>query len=141
MALPIRQGERDIMTDHADTQRIHGYCGLCRASCGTVATVEDCGFIRLHPHPPPPTGQENCQKGRAAPELVYRLERLTHPLRRTRPKGEADPGWERISWETALDLTAAAMRRIKDEHGPQAVAFSLSSPSTTAIMASAEFVR
>src|SRR5262249_33822339 len=96
MALPIRQGERDIMTDHVDTQRIHGYCGLCRASCGTVATVEDGRFIRLDPDPAHPTGQAICAKGRAAPELVYHPERLTHPLRRTRPKGEADPGWERI---------------------------------------------
>jgi anaerobic selenocysteine-containing dehydrogenase len=129
------------MTDHADTQRIHGYCGLCRASCGTVATVEDGRFIRLDPDPSHPTGQAICAKGRAAPELVYHLERLTHPLRRTRPKGEADPGWERISWDTALDLTAAAMRRISDQYGPEAVAFSLSSPSTTAIGDASGFIQ
>jgi len=129
------------MPSPAHIQRIHGYCGLCIARCGTVATVEDGRFTRLDPDPSHPTGHAICAKGRAAPELVYHPERLTHPLRRTRPKGVADPGWERISWETALDLTAAAMRRIKDEHGPEAVAFSLSSPSTTAIMDSAEFVR
>jgi anaerobic selenocysteine-containing dehydrogenase len=133
MAVPIRQGERDIMADHVDIQRIHGYCGLCRASCGTVATVDNGRFIRLDPDPAHPTGQALCAKGRAAPELVYHPERLTHPLRRTRPKGEADPGWERISWDAALELTAAAMRRIADQYGPEAVAFSLSSPSTTAI--------
>jgi len=129
------------MPTPANIERIHGYCSLCIARCGTVATVEDGRFTRLDPDPSHPTGHAICAKGRAAPELVYHPERLTHPLRRTRPKGVADPGWERISWETALDLTAAAMRRIKDEHGPEAVAFSLSSPSTTAIMDSAEFVR
>ena len=141
MALPIRRGERDIMADHAGIQRIHGYCGLCIARCGTVATVEDGRFTRLDPDPSHPTGQAICAKGRAAPELVYHPERLTHPLRRTRPKGDADPGWERISWDAALDLTAAAMRRIADQHGPEAVAFSLSSPSTTAIADSAGFIR
>jgi anaerobic selenocysteine-containing dehydrogenase len=141
MALPIRKEERDIMAEHGDTQRIHGYCSLCRASCGTVATVEDGRFIRLDPDPSHPTGQAICAKGRAAPELVYHPERLTHPLRRTRPKGEADPGWERISWDTALDLTAAAMRRIADQYGPEAVAFSLSSASTTAIGDASGFIQ
>ena len=129
------------MTDHANIQRIHGYCGLCIARCGTVATVENGRFTRLDPDPSHPTGQALCAKGRAAPELVYHPERLTHPLRRTRPKGDADPGWERISWDAALDLTAATMRRIADRHGPEAVAFSIASPSTTTIADSAGFIR
>ena len=129
------------MTDHVATQRIHGYCGLCIARCGAVATVEDGRFTQLDPDPSHPTGQAICAKGRAAPELVYHPERLTHPLRRTRPKGDADPGWERISWNEALDLTAAAMRRIADQQGPEAVAFSLSSPSTTAIADSVPFIQ
>ena len=87
---------------------------LCIARCGTVAVVEDGRFTRLEPDPAHPTGQALCAKGRAAPELVYHPERLTHPLRRTRPKGDPDPGWERISWDEALDLTAAAMRRIAE---------------------------
>ena len=62
-------------------------------------------------------------------------------MRRRRPKGDADPGWEEITWDAALDATAAAMRRIAAEHGPQAVAFSQSSPSTTAIGDSSAFIR
>lgn len=141
MAFPRRGREDDRMADHTDTQRIHGYCGLCIARCGTVATVEDGRFTRLDPDPAHPTGQALCAKGRAAPELVYHPERLTHPLRRTRPKGDPDPGWERISWATALDLTAAAMRRVADQYGPEAVAFTLSSPSTTAIGDSSGFIQ
>ncbi|NOT57544.1 MAG: molybdopterin-dependent oxidoreductase [Deltaproteobacteria bacterium] len=129
------------MADHTGTQHIHGYCGLCIARCGTVATVQEGRFVRLDPDPAHPTGQAICAKGRAAPELVYHPERLTHPLRRTRPKGDADPGWERISWDTAFDLTAAAMRRIADQHGPEAVAFSIASPSTTTIADSVGFIR
>src|SRR5271157_4572406 len=119
------------MTHRADSKQIPGYCGLCIARCGTLATVEDGRFTRLDPDPSHPTGQALCAKGRAAPELVYHKERLTHPLRRTRPKGDPDPRWERISWDEALDLTAAAMRRIADRDGPEAVAFSTSSPSTS----------
>ena len=129
------------MADQPSRQHIQGYCGLCIARCGTVAVVEDGRFTRLEPDPTHPTGQALCAKGRAAPELVYRPERLTHPLRRTRPKGDADPGWERISWDEALDLTAAAMRRIARRHGPEAVSFSQSSPSTTAIGDAVPFIR
>ena len=130
-----------MASDVADTQRIQGFCGLCTARCGTIATVENGRFTRLDPDPAHPTGQALCAKGRAAPELVYHPDRLTRPLRRTRPKGDPDPGWEEISWDEALDITATAMRRIADQHGPQAVAFSQSSPSTTAMADSAVFVR
>jgi anaerobic selenocysteine-containing dehydrogenase len=131
------------MTDpHASRiERIKGYCGLCIARCGTVATVENGRFTRLDPDPSHPTGAAICAKGRAAPELVYHKDRLKRPLRRTRPKGDSDPGWEEISWDTALDQIADAMRRTAAQYGPEAVAFSQSSASTTAIADSSPFVR
>ena len=48
---------------------------------------------------------------------------------------------EEISWDAALTKTASTMRRIAKQHGPEAVAFSQSSPSTTAIADSAVFIR
>jgi anaerobic selenocysteine-containing dehydrogenase len=123
------------------TKQVPGYCGLCVARCGYVAVVEDGRFVALQPDPTHPTGQALCAKGRAAPELVYHPDRLTHPLRRTRPKGDRDPGWQRISWDEALELTAAAMRRIAQRHGPEAFAFSMASPSTTAIADSLGWIR
>src|SRR5246127_5413129 len=129
------------MTDFSSPRRVHAFCPLCIARCGAVAVVENGRFTRLEPDPGHPTGQALCAKGRAAPELVYHPERLTHPLRRTRPKGDPDPGWERIGWDDALNLTAAAMRRTAERFGPEAVAFTLSSPSTTAIADSAGFIQ
>jgi anaerobic selenocysteine-containing dehydrogenase len=115
-----------------DRQRIKSFCALCVARCGAVATVEDGRFVALEPDPSHPTGQALCAKGRAAPELVYSPDRLLHPLKRRRPKGDPDPGWQRIGWDEALELTAAAMRRVAKRHGPEAFAFSVSSGSTTA---------
>src|SRR5215472_8625314 len=129
------------MAGSSRTERIQTFCALCVARCGAVGVVEDGRFTRLEPDPTHPTGQALCAKGRAAPELVYSKERLTHPLRRTRPKGDPDPGWQRIGWDEALDLTSAAMREAKAAHGPQSVAFTLSSPSTTAIGDSTGFVQ
>src|SRR6516162_798918 len=129
------------MTDYSSSQRVHTYCALCVARCGAVAVVENGRFTRLEPDPGHPTGQALCAKGRAAPELVYHPERLTRPLRRTRPKGDPDPGWEPIGWDAALGETAAAMRRVAERHGPEAVAFTLSSPSTAAIADSSGFIQ
>ena len=124
-----------------ETKTIRGFCGLCIARCGSVATVANGRFVRLDPDPTHPTGAALCAKGRAAPELVYSPDRLTRPLRRRHPKGHADPGWEEISWDAALNETAAAMRRIAREFGAQAVAFSQCSASTTAIGDASNFIR
>src|SRR5215813_8758852 len=131
----------DSMAVQNSTERIHSYCGLCIARCGYVAAVENGRFVALEPDPTHPTGQALCAKGRAAPELVYHPDRLTHPLKRTRPKGDPDPGWKPIGWDEALDLTAAAMRRIAERYGPEAFAFSTASPSTTAIADSSGWIR
>jgi anaerobic selenocysteine-containing dehydrogenase len=121
-----------MVADKPSGQRIPGYCALCVSRCGSIAVVENGRFVALEPYPSHPTGKALCAKGRAAPELVYHSERLLYPLKRTRPKGHPDPGWQRMSWDEALDLTAARLRTIAQEHGPESVVFSVVSPSTSA---------
>jgi anaerobic selenocysteine-containing dehydrogenase len=120
------------LKNQQSSERIPGYCALCVSRCGSIAVVENGRFVALEPDPSHPTGKALCAKGRAAPELVYHPDRLLYPLKRTRPKGDPDPGWQRISWDEALDLTAARLRRIAEEHGPESVVFSVASPSTSA---------
>jgi anaerobic selenocysteine-containing dehydrogenase len=93
--------------------------------------VEDGRLVALEPDPSHPTGKALCAKGRAAPELVYHPDRLLHPLKRTRPKGDPDPGWQRIGWDEALDLTANRLHALAAESGPESVVFSIASPSTS----------
>jgi anaerobic selenocysteine-containing dehydrogenase len=95
--------------------------------------VEDGRLIAVEPDPTHPTGRNLCIKGKAAPELVHHPDRLLHPLRRTRPKGDPDPGWERISWDEALHWAAERLQRIAAVHGPEAVAFAVTTPSGTAM--------
>jgi anaerobic selenocysteine-containing dehydrogenase len=114
------------------SERISTYCALCVSRCGAIATVEEGRFVRLDPDPSHPTGQALCAKGRAGPELVHHRDRLKYPLKRTRPKGDPDPGWQRIGWDEALELTASRLRGLAAESGPESVAFSLVSPSTSA---------
>ena len=48
-----------------DSKRILGYCGLCIARCGTVATVQGGRFTRLGPDPSHPRAYL-CEIRRAA---------------------------------------------------------------------------
>ena len=112
------------------TGKIQTFCALCISRCGAIATLKDGVFASLDPDPSHPTGQALCVKGKAAPELVYHSHRLLHPLKRTAPKHASDPGWQRISWDEALTITAARLRELAERHGPESVVFSSASPST-----------
>src|SRR5512136_2292596 len=114
------------------TERIQGYCALCVSRCGSIGVIENGRLAALEPDPAHPTGKALCAKGRAAPELVYHPDRLLYPVKRTRPKGDPDPGWQRISWDEALDLIAVRLHTIAAQHGSESVVFSVVSPSTSA---------
>jgi anaerobic selenocysteine-containing dehydrogenase len=117
------------------------YCPLCVSRCGALATVEDGRLLALHPDPSHPTGKALCVKGKAAPQIIEHPGRLLHPVRRTNPKDATDPGWEQITWDEALDTIATKLLAIKAELGPEAVAFSSSSPSTSAISDAIDWVQ
>lgn len=62
--------------------------------------------------------------------MVYSDKRLLYPMKRVDfdPNGERNPqnrgisGYERISWDEALDIVASEIKRMKKEHGPGAIA-------------------
>lgn len=113
--------------------RTPGFCALCKSRCGSILVTRDGRFVGQEPNPDHPTGKALCIKGRSAAEIVYSPQRQLYPLMRTNPKGAADPGWKRISWDEALDRTAEALARIRTASGPEAVAFGLATPSGTPI--------
>ncbi|MFA5537151.1 MAG: molybdopterin-dependent oxidoreductase, partial [Bacillota bacterium] len=61
--------------------------------------------------------------------MIYSPDRLLYPMKRVDfdPKGERNPqnrgisGYERISWDEALDIVASEIKRMKKEHGPGAI--------------------
>ena len=128
------------MQTAGEERRIPGWCALCRSRCGCISVVRDARLVAVEPNPEHPTGRALCAKGQAAPELVYSPDRLLHPMKRTRPKGDPDPGWVRIGWDEALDLAATNLRRIAEADGPQAVAFAVTTPSGTSISDSLPWV-
>ena len=123
-----------------EPQRIAAFCTQCRSRCGCVAVVDAGRLVRIDPLPGHPTGEKLCPKGRAAPELVYHPGRITQPMRRMSLKGAADAGWQPITWDAALDEIATRMGVIRDRHGPEQVAFSVTTPSGSHISDSISWI-
>ena len=121
-----------MRTDDVE-RRVSGWCALCRSRCGCISVVRDGRLVAVERNPDHPTGRALCAKGQSAPDLVYSPDRLLHPLKRTRPKGDPDPGWVCIGWDEALDLAASKLLRIAEEDGPEGVAFAITTPSGTSI--------
>jgi len=112
---------------------VRGFCALCTAHCATVATVADGKVVRLEADHDHPNGGVFCLKGKAAPELVYHPDRLNYPLKRTRPKSDPDPGWQRVSWDEALDDIAQRLHSIRERDGARAVALAKGTGGGTSV--------
>ena len=65
-----------------------------------------------------------CVKGRYGTGFVDAPDRVLQPA--VRRNGE----WTQVSWDEALDEAAACIRRIRDNHGPDAIGFLGSSRAT-----------
>ncbi len=74
--------------------------------------------------------------------LIYSPERLLYPMKRVdwdrdgerNPQNRGVSGYERISWDEALDLVASEIKRVKREHGPGSLTSSCGSHHTWGIL-------
>ena len=86
-------------------------CFNCESACGLLAYVDrDSLRVRKfegNPEHPGSRGR-NCAKGPATLNQVTDPDRILYPLRRTGTRGGG--GWERISWDQALDALAGRIR-------------------------------
>lgn len=90
----------------------------CPNACGLVATVEDGRLVRLAGSPDHPlTRGVACVKAARYVKRVYDPERIVHPMIRGKR------GWERVSWDEALDLVAARLKTVIAESGNEAVLY------------------
>jgi anaerobic selenocysteine-containing dehydrogenase len=121
-------------------QRTPAFCTQCRSRCGCVAVVDEGRLLGIEPLLGHPSGDKLCPKGRAAADLVYHADRIMRPMRRTNPKGAADPGWRPISWDEALVEISARLGAIARDHGPEQVAFSVTTPSGSHISDSISWI-
>jgi anaerobic selenocysteine-containing dehydrogenase len=61
-------------------------------------------------------------------------------MRRITPKSDPTSQWEKIGWDEAMSEIAEKLGRIRDEDGPESVAFSVTSPSGTPLSDSIDWI-
>ncbi|MEU9841497.1 molybdopterin oxidoreductase family protein [Actinomadura sp. NPDC048032] len=95
------------------------HCPYCALQCGM--TLHDGGAepLRVTPRDDvPANGGGLCQKGWTAAEVLTVPDRLTAPLMRR----DRDAPLEPCGWDEALDRVTAEVGRLRERHGPDAVA-------------------
>jgi anaerobic selenocysteine-containing dehydrogenase len=103
---------------------VHRTCTLCEATCGLTFQVEGDRILSVRPDPHDPISKGYaCPKGIAIAEVHDDPDRVRQPLRRT-ARGVFAP----IAWKEALDEAADGIRRVRDRHGPDAVAIYWGNP-------------
>ncbi|MBB3172055.1 molybdopterin-containing oxidoreductase family protein [Parvibacter caecicola] len=109
-AAPATAGDGNV-------ERIRSVCRACgKMECGVWVTVQDGKVIRVEGDQSAFTSRGNCcTKSQSSIQACYHPDRLRYPMKRTRPKGE-DPGWERVSWDEAMQIAADKFHEVADKY-------------------------
>ncbi len=100
--------KREILTD----------CTLCYHSCGCKITLEGGKAVKIKGLESHPLNKGRlCPKGGNALEVIYSSDRLKQPMKRV------NGGFERVSWNQALDEITEKLIRLKEEFGPHVLGF------------------
>ena len=116
----------------APDEEIDSVCPYCGVGCQLTYRVKDNRIVEVVGREGPANLGRLCIKGRFGFDYVAHPHRLTKPLIRKPgvPKSAAyaiDPAnplahFGEASWEEALDVAAAGLKRLRDRDGPQALA-------------------
>lgn len=103
-------------------QTTYNYCDMCPWCCGIIVKSVNGRVFKIDGNPRDPKSRGMlCARGQAGVSALYDPDRLKQPMIRTGERGEGK--FRTVSWEEALDYCAEKMNKIKEEHGPEAVAF------------------
>jgi len=99
-------------------------CGFCGIGCSLAMGQSANQVIDVNPaHLPDSVNKATlCVRGHFAHDFLNSTRRLIAPLMPKADEGE-NTQMVAVSWEAALDHVAERLRKIKDENGPQSIAF------------------
>jgi len=107
-------------------------CPYCGVGCQLTYHVKDNRIVRVDGRDGPANHERLCVKGRFGFDYVHHRQRLTQPLIRKPGSAKSadftmDPAdplsvFREATWEEALELAGGTLTRIRDTHGPQALA-------------------
>lgn len=112
-----------------DTWIGHTICDSCNhmPMCGIEFEAQGntvIGIRNWKEHP----NNSLCAKGISTLQRLYNPNRLLYPMKRTAPKGAADPGWVRITWDEAIKTIATKLTAIRSQYGADRVMFYCGDP-------------
>ena len=113
-------------------KKIDSVCPYCGVGCQLTYHVKDNIIVRVEGRDGPANQSRLCVKGRFGFDYAHHTQRLTTPLIRKAGVAKTadfriDPdNWRDVfreaTWEEALDLAGGALMKIRDQHGPNALA-------------------
>lgn len=99
-----------------EVKQIHTVCRSCHGGCGVIAHVKDNRVIKVEGEPDSPISHGTmCSKGLSITQVAYHPDRILHPMKKTQN------GWQRITWDEALDTIADKFRKVIAEYGPESI--------------------
>jgi len=120
--LSLSEMESEMRTER--TKRTKTVCTYCAVGCSFEVWTKERHILKIEPTHGPANGISTCVKGKFAWGHINSDDRLVKPLLRD---GET---FREIEWSEALDIIEHTFKRIKNEHGPDALAFIASSKCT-----------
>lgn len=106
------------------TRTVARQCQLCEAHCGILVEVEGDRVTRIEGDPEDVMSRGYiCPKGTALADLHHDPDRLRRPVKKV------GDGFEECSWGEAFAIVGDTLRRIRREHGRDAVGMYIGNPS------------
>jgi formate dehydrogenase major subunit len=113
-------------------KKVDSVCPYCGVGCQLTYNIKDNKILYVEGREGPANESRLCVKGRFGFDYVHHKHRLTKPLirRADAPKVanfEVDPSkyleiFREATWEEALALASSGLKKIRDTHGPAALA-------------------
>ncbi|MEK7847979.1 MAG: molybdopterin-dependent oxidoreductase, partial [Chloroflexota bacterium] len=94
-------------------------CSICYNQCGILVHRVNGVVVKIEGNPKSSLGLGRlCPRGLSGIQMLYDPYRVNYPLKRTNPeKGlGADPKWERITWDEALDIITEKLAKIRQDN-------------------------
>jgi formate dehydrogenase major subunit len=120
----LKVSEAESAMRESRTRRTKTVCTYCGVGCSFEVWTRDRKILKIVPEHGPTNGISTCIKGKFGWDFVNSEERLTMPL--IRENGV----FREATWDEALTLIAKRFTEIKNQHGPDALAFISSSKCT-----------
>lgn len=113
---------------HQRVKRTKTVCTYCGVGCSFDIWTKDRHILKVEPAQGPANGISTCMKGKFGWDFANSPDRLRKPLKRAKNAGHDT--FVEIEWDEALQIIADTFTKIKNEHGPDALAFIASSKCT-----------